>query len=75
MVKSSPAGNGTGPAESGPRLLGGRLGQILACLWAGLVLAVFLYRYLGLLDRSYGLTAKLQSEGLLGVLARWLGIR
>jgi len=74
-VKSSPEGNGAGTAESGTRLLGGRLGQLLAGLWAGLVLVVFLYRYLGLLDRSYGLTAKLQTEGLLGVLARWLGIR
>jgi len=47
---------------------------LLCAGWAGLVGAVFLQRYLALLETNYGLLTKLKTEGLWGVLARWVGM-
>ena len=57
-----------------PRYLGYPWTLILSAGWVGLVAAVFLQRYLAKLETSYGLLTKLKTEGLLGVLARWIGM-
>ncbi len=53
----------------------GRPWSLLAAAgWVGLVLGLFGVRYLRIIDQGYGLSAKLHSEGLGGVVWRWLGM-
>jgi len=47
---------------------------LLGAGWAGLVAAIFLQRYLAKLETSYGMLTKLKAEGILGVMARWIGM-
>jgi len=65
-----------GPEQNGhkPRYLGYPWTLLLGAGWAGLVVTVFLQHYLAVLETNYGLLTKLKTEGLLGVLARWIGM-
>ena len=56
------------------RYLGYPWTLLLSAGWAGLVVTVFLQHYLAKLETSYGVLTKLKTEGLLGVLARWIGM-
>ena len=64
------------PEQNGQktRYLGHPWTLLLGAGWVGLVAVVFLQRYLGILETSYGLLTKLKTGGFMGVLARWMGM-